>query len=197
MQTTQFMQSPLAVLSLIAAPAILTNAASTLALSTLNRMFRTRDRMHELLKESDTKDLPEAEKTYLLKQVNRVERQAVLLLHALHSIYVALGAFAAATLVTLLAEGLASLWGNSWFRAMAGFGIALGLLGVGGLVLGSVKLFNATRMSIENIRIEATLIRRRQSPRDTGASGEVAVISVAKHSLNSLSRQPVSSETGL
>lgn len=104
MQTTQFMQSPFAVLSLITAPTILTNAASTLALSTINRMFRTRDRMHELLKESDTKDLPETDKAYLLEQVNRVERQAVLLLRALHSIYVALGAFAAARLVTLLAK---------------------------------------------------------------------------------------------
>jgi hypothetical protein len=55
---------------------------------------------------------------------------------------------------------------------MAGFGIALGLLGVGGLVLGSVKLFNATRLSIENIRIEAALIRRRQSPPNAGASEE-------------------------
>lgn len=197
MQTTQFMQSPFAVLSLIAAPAILTNAASTLALSTINRMFRTRDRMHELLKESDTKDLPETEKAHLLEQVNRVERQAVLLLRALHAIYVALGAFAAATLVTLLAEGLAPLWGDSWFRAMAGFGVALGLLGVGGLVLGSVKLFNATRMSIENIRIEATLIRRRQSPANAGRSEEVGPISVAKHRLNSLSRQSAPSETVL
>jgi hypothetical protein len=196
MQTAQFMQSPFAVLSLIAAPAILTNAASTLALSTINRMFRTRDRMHELLKESDTKDLPATEKAYLLEQVNRVERQAVLLLRALHSIYVALGAFAAATLVTLLAEGLAPLWGDSWFRAMAGFGIALGLLGVGGLVLGSVKLFNATRMSIENIRTEATLIRRRQSPPNAGAAEEAGAISVAKHRLSSL-RQPVPSETVL
>jgi hypothetical protein len=197
MQTNQFMQSPFAVLTLIAAPAILTNAASTLALSTINRMFRTRDRMHELLKESDTIGLPATEKAYLLEQVNRVERQAVLLLRALHSIYVALGAFAAATLVTLLAEGLAPLWGDSWFRAMAGFGIALGLLGVGGLVLGSVKLFNATRMSIENIRIEATLIRRRQSSPNAGASKEAGAISVAKHRLNSSSRQPVPSETVL
>lgn len=123
MQTIQSMQSPFAVLSLIAAPAILTNAASTLALSAINRMFRTKDRMHELLKESDTKDLPETERAYLLEQVNRVERQAVLLLRALHSIYVALGAFAAATLVTLLAEGLARLWSDSWFREMAGFGV--------------------------------------------------------------------------
>lgn len=177
MQSLEFTQSPFAVLTLIAAPAILTNATSTLALSTINRMFRTRDRMHELLAKSEAGDLPKAEAAHLLEQVNRVERQAVLLLRALHSIYVALGAFAAATLVTLLGEGLASFWGASWFRVMAGLGIALGLVGVGGLVFGSVKLFTATRMSLDNIRAEAALIRRRQSPRDAGASESEGTLS--------------------
>lgn len=163
MQSLEFTQSPFAVLTLIAAPAILTNATSTLAQSTINRMFRTRDRMHELLAKSEAHDLSEAEAARLLEQVDRVERQAVLLLRALHSIYVALGAFAAATLVTLLGEGLAPFWGASWFRAMAGLGIALGLVGVGGLAFGSVKLFTATRMSLDNTRAEAALIRRRQS----------------------------------
>ena len=158
-------QNPLSVLTLIAAPAILTNATSTLAQSTLNRVFRTRDRMNELFAMSKAENLTEAETALLLEQVNRVERQGILLFRALHSIYVALGAFAAATLVTLLAEGLAGFWGVTWFRAMAGLGIALGLTGVGGLVFGSVKLFKATRMSLDNIRAEADLIRKRQSLR--------------------------------
>jgi hypothetical protein len=170
MQPLEFIQSPFAVLTLIAAPAILTNATSTLAGSTLNRMFRTRDRMNQLLAKSEAGNLTKTEAAFLLEQVNRVERQAVLLLRALHSIYVALGAFAAATLITLLAEGLAPLWGALWFRAMAGFGMALGLVGVGGLVFGSVKLFKATRMSLDNVRAEAELIRQQQSQRNAAAS---------------------------
>ena len=177
MQPQEFTQSPLAVLTLIAAPAILTNATSTLAGSTLNRMFRTRDRMNELFAKSEAGNLPEAEVAFLLEQVNRVERQAVLHLRALHSIYVALGAFAAATLITLLAEGLAPLWGALWLRAMAGLGTALGLVGVGGLVFGSVKLFKATRMSLDNIRTEAELIRQRQAKRSAGASNRAGIIS--------------------
>lgn len=169
MQTTEFMQSPFAVLSLIAAPAILTNAASTLAQSTINRMLRSRDRMSDLLARSGSDDLPDAAKDGLLRQVDRVERQAILLLRALRSIYVALGAFAAATLITLLAEGLAPLWGALWFRSAAGFGIALGLVGVSALVLGSVKLFEATRMSLDNIRAEAALIRQGKPRRRPGA----------------------------
>lgn len=175
MEPLEFTQSPLAVLTLIAAPAILTNATSTLASSTLNRMFRTRDRMNQLFAKSETGHLPEAEAAFLLEQVNRVERQSMILLRALHSIYVALGAFAAATLVTLLAEGLAPLWGALWFRAMAGFGFVLGLVGVGGLVFGSVKLSKATRMSLDNIRAEADLIRQHQAKRISGASNREGI----------------------
>lgn len=92
-------QSPFAVLTVIVAPAILTNASSVLAMSTINRMLRTRDRMHELWKESAGATPPHG--ANFIEQVNRVERQAMLLLRALHWIYVALGAFAAASLVTL------------------------------------------------------------------------------------------------
>jgi len=49
MEGPAFTRSPFAVLTFIAAPAPLTNATSVLALSTINRMLRTRDRMTELL----------------------------------------------------------------------------------------------------------------------------------------------------
>src|SRR6267143_827617 len=106
MEPVSLTQSPFAVLTFIVAPALLTNASSVLALSTINRMLRTRDRMHELFAKSEAGGHSEAEAARLVEQVNRVEKQALLLLRALHSIYVALGAFAAATLVTLLGAGL-------------------------------------------------------------------------------------------
>ena len=102
-------QSPFAALTFIAAPALLTNATSVLALSTINRMLRTRDRMLELFTKSEAGALGEVESARLVEQVNRVEQQATLLLRALHSIYVALAAFACATLVTLLGASLRSL----------------------------------------------------------------------------------------
>src|SRR5205814_100593 len=102
METTSLAQSPFAVLTFIAAPALLTNASSVLALSTINRMLRTRDRMHELFAKSEAGAQSGENAARLIQQVNRVEKQAALLLRALHSIYVALAAFASATLVTLL-----------------------------------------------------------------------------------------------
>src|ERR1043166_8078993 len=100
MEPIPLTQSPFAVVTFIAAPALLTNASSVLAMSTINRMLRTRDRMRDLFAKSEAGGLSEAEAARLIEQVDRVEKQAVLLLRALHSIYVALGAFSGATLTT-------------------------------------------------------------------------------------------------
>ncbi len=162
--------NPFAVLTFIAAPAILTNATSVLAMSTINRMLRTRDRMHELLKESA--DPATSQEPQFVAKANRVEQQAVLLLSALRWIYVALGAFAAASLVTLLGA-LVGEWGHeSLIRAIIGVGLLLGFVGVGGLMGGCVHLFHATQLSLVNIREEVALIRvRRERPKDAGPAG--------------------------
>ena len=80
MDPSSLAQSPFAVLTLIAAPAVLTNATSVLAMSTINRMLRTRDRMHDLYATAQNSDFTESEKNRMLAQVDRVECQAELLL---------------------------------------------------------------------------------------------------------------------
>ena len=137
--------NPFAVLTFIAAPALLTNASCLLALSTINRLLRTRESMRELLKESEREAQPRGEK--FLGHVNRVERQASMLLRALHFIYVALGAFVAATLVTLLGAVVGQLGGERALQAVIGMGLVLGIVGVTGLVGGCVNLFHATQIS--------------------------------------------------
>jgi hypothetical protein len=166
MDSLSLTQSPFAVVTFIAAPALLTNASSVLAMSTINRMLRTRDRMRELFNQSEEgKEQDEEARVAMMEQVDRVENQAVLLLRALRSIYVALGAFAGATLVTLLGAALAPFQGALLFRLLAGLGLAFGFVGVGGLVAGTLNLFRATQISLVNIRNEAKLIRRRQERR--------------------------------
>jgi len=161
MDTTAFSQSPFAVLTFIAAPAVLTNATSVLAMSTINRMLRTRERMQQLYAQSEAGPKTAAEARRLIDQVNRVEQQAALLLGALQSIYVALGAFAAASLVTLLGAVLEH-WQVGWLSPFVGFALVLGFVGVGGLVVGCWKLLRVTRLSLSGIRQEATLIREQQ-----------------------------------
>src|SRR5881296_1939914 len=118
MEPVSLTQNPFGVVTFIAAPALLTNASSVLALSTINRMLRTRDRMSELFAKSETKGASAEERGRMVEQVDRVEAQAILLLSALGRIYMALGAFAAATLVTLLGAGLAHFQDALWFRLL-------------------------------------------------------------------------------
>jgi hypothetical protein len=169
MDSTSLTQSPFAVVTFIAAPALLTNASSVLAMSTINRMLRTRDRMRELYNQSEEgKDLEPGARRAFVEQVDRVEKQAVLLLRGLRAIYVALGAFACATLVTLLGALLAPFNEAVLFRFMAGLGLMMGFVGVGGLVVGASRLFQATKLSLVSIREEAEMIRRRQQRRAEG-----------------------------
>ena len=96
-------QNPFAVLSLIVAPAILTNASSVLIMSTSNRLARGADRARELSKQlEETADLTSMEAQRRLKELSASEKRTVLLLQALRSFYVALGAFAIAAFVSLL-----------------------------------------------------------------------------------------------
>ncbi len=160
MDPSSLFQSPFAPLTLVVAPALLTNASSVLAMSTVNRMVRAHDRMHGFFAKSEAGALSD----FFTAQVDRVEKQAALLLRALHSIYIALAAFACATLVTLLGAELISVAGALSLRAVAGLGIALVFAGVGGLVVACVNLFRATRLSLLNIRDEAATIRARKTP---------------------------------
>jgi hypothetical protein len=154
-------QNPFAVLTFIVAPAILTNAASVLAMSTINRMLRARERMHQLFTESQTGAF--ATETKFLEQVSRVERQGLLLLKALHGIYIAISAFAAASLVTLIGAGAGQLGNQMLMHVIVTLGLLLGFAGVGGLIAGCINLFKATKLSLVNIREEANAIRARQN----------------------------------
>jgi len=158
-------QSPFGAVTFIAAPALLTNASSVLAMSTINRMLATRELMNRLYSKSEERILSATEAVLLIKKVDRVEKQAELLLNALHSIYLALAAFVSATLVTLLGAGCAPFHFALLMQWLIGFGVALGIIGVGGLVTGCGKLFQATQISLANIRDEAAQIRERQTPR--------------------------------
>lgn len=151
--------NPFAVLTFIAAPAILTNATSVLAMSTINRMLRTRDRMHELFRESE--DTTKSTGAHFVERVNRVEQQAVYLLSALRWIYVAMGSFAAASLVTLLGALFGQLEHETLIRFGVGMGLALGFVGVIGIVGGCINLLRATQLSLLNIHEEAAQIRAR------------------------------------
>jgi ferric-dicitrate binding protein FerR (iron transport regulator) len=99
--------NPFAVLTFIAAPAILTNASSVMAMGTSNRFARAIDRVRALSAELGSQTaMPEPLKQLRLKQLRFAGRRVLLLVRALAAFYVSLGAFAAASLTSLVGGGL-------------------------------------------------------------------------------------------
>jgi len=171
---------PFAALTFIAAPALLTNATSVLALSTTNRMLRTREAMTAMLARSEQGRVGPDEADIFLRQVNRTEIQAGLMLKALSAIYTALGSFAGATLMTLVGAALLPMLGLPVEVLIAVVGLLLGATGVLCLILGSLQLFGATKLSLQTIREEAALIRTRSARITATRAGSASPVTAAE-----------------
>src|SRR5256885_3416913 len=96
------MANPFAALTLIVAPAVLTNASSVLIMSTSNRFARAVDRARILAKEIEREAGGEAAGALKIGQLERLQRRALLLLTAMRLVYLSLGSFATATLVSVV-----------------------------------------------------------------------------------------------
>jgi hypothetical protein len=158
-------QNPFALLTLIVAPAVLTNATSVLALSTSNRFLRGGERLRVLAEELEEAVTP-ADRSWRLVHINRIERQAVLLLTALRADYVALGSFVSASLISIVGAGCTAGGIHVIALVMMILALAIGFLGAGALVTACVNLLRATGLSMLNISEEAALIRQREAGRN-------------------------------
>jgi len=154
--------NPFAVLSLIVAPAILTNASSVLIMSTSNRLARGVDRSRELskqLEETQNFDAPEPQRR--LRELAATGDRALLILQALRSFYVALGAFASAAFVSLLGAVLAPAAIEHVVLLLEIAGVTAGLVAVSAIVNGSILLLRETRIAVQVINERAATVRER------------------------------------
>src|SRR5436190_4864575 len=141
--------NPFAMLTFIAAPAILTNASSVMALGTSNRFARAIDRARTLSSLVEgRRDEPDAETSLQLRQLHYAERRLRLLVRALTAFYLSVGAFAAAALVSLLGAGFAAADQRLLRQVSLGVALVAGATGVGGLVCGSGLLVWETRLAL-------------------------------------------------
>ena len=154
--------SPFAALSLIVAPAILTNASSVLAMSTSNRLARAVDRARELARqlEEPPAGTTSTDATRRLDELSAVEHRSLMLVAALRSFYLGLGAFATATLASLLGAVLVRLSGPV-VLALELIAVVAGMLAVGALVHGAQLLVRETRIAIDVLQARAAAIRAR------------------------------------
>lgn len=162
-------QNPFAVLSLIVAPAILTNAASVLSMSTSNRLARAVDRARELARQLESVEAiggpPDDEQARefqrRLTELTATENRALMLLQVLQSFYVALGGFATATLASLLGAVIAPTGAATPMRALEVLAVSAGVIGVGALVRGSAILIRETSIAVRTLSERAASVRAR------------------------------------
>jgi hypothetical protein len=155
--------NPFAVMSLIVAPAILTNACSVLVMSTSNRLARAVDRARELSRqlESDVERLP-AEEVRTLDELASAEHRALLLLRGLQSFYGALSGFAAAALLSLIGAVLAPVKLVAVVPILELVTVVAGFMAVGCLIHGSFVLLRETRLAVQVLQSRAAAIRSRR-----------------------------------
>jgi hypothetical protein len=151
----QSASTPFAALSLIVAPAILTNGCSVLVLSTSNRLARAVDLARELSRDLDAAPtgelLPDSRRW--LDEMSAAHTRSVLLLRALRAIYTALGGFSSATLLALLGVVFESRLpepSRSLFELLA---MISGVIGVGGIVWAAVLLLRETRIAVTALEL--------------------------------------------
>jgi hypothetical protein len=168
--------NPFAILTFIAAPAILTNASSVMSLGTSNRYARAVDRARSLaaLLEKRPDDV-DAETRLRLRQLDVAERRVLLLVRALTSFYLAMGSFAAASLASLFGATFVALGLGVAREAALVVAMVSGIGGVGGLVSGSALLVWETRMTLRILAEEGAFVRQ-QLARRSSPSGPAAGI---------------------
>jgi|SRR5262249_50472409 len=152
-----FNENPFAVMTLIAAPAIMTNAASVLTLGTGNRLGRVVDRSRELARMLHELDPDSHDYEVRIRQLERLQRRSKTVVTALTAFYFAIGSFAVAALISLAGAALASSEFQFGFRAAAGAGLVIGSLAVAALATGCTLLVVETRLAVINLAEEAEL----------------------------------------
>ena len=149
-----------AALSFIVAPAMLTNATALMGLSSSNRLAiatqRTRELAHEL-EASETLSSDQAKRGF--EEMNASAERSELLIRALRAFYFAMGAFALATLLSLLGLAMQTFDPLGLVRPLEILALAAGVFAFGGLVTGAVQLLRETRLAVRQLDIRSRNLR--------------------------------------
>lgn len=156
---TPVSESPFAVLTLIAAPAVFTNASSVLALGTGNRLARVVDRTRQLVRDLHGTETDAETKALWMRHLNRLEQRGALLVRAMSFFYGAIGCFAAASVVSILGASVVSTHYKWPFEAIVAISFVAGVVGFTGLAVGCSFLVRETRLALRSISEEAGLAR--------------------------------------
>lgn len=146
--------NPFAALTLIVAPAILTNACTVLALGTGNRLARTVDRARALTDALEKRDQSPASPlaAAMSRELSLVERRMFVLIRAMRFFYIGVGSFASAALISLIGAVAASELTATAVKILEITAVLIGAIAVGALVSGAFLLARETRLAVAGMQ---------------------------------------------
>ena len=142
---------PFSILTVVVAPAVLTNASSVLALGTNNRLARVADRSHAVTAQLAGARDHEA----TVAELTALQTRAQLLLRALRCFYLGLGLFASAALISIAGSIVVYYGWPSAFQIAAGIGVVCGTSAVIALVCGCVLMIRETQLAVKGLAYDA------------------------------------------
>ena len=153
MEYTSVVADPFSILTVVVAPAVLTNASSVLALGTNNRLARVADRTHALT--AQLANLEPGAREISSSELATLQIRAQLLLRALRYFYLGLGLFASSALISIAGSIVVYSGWPSAFRIAAGIGVACGASAVIALVCGCVMMIRETQLAVKGLAYDA------------------------------------------
>lgn len=148
---------PFSILTVVVAPAVLTNASTVLALGTNNRLARVADRTHAVAAQVAKLEPGNRDYEGLAAQLPRLQTRAQLLLKALRCFYLGLGLFASSALISVTGSIAISYGPRSIFEVAAVIGVLCGAIAVGALVSGCVLMIRETRLAVKGLAYEVKM----------------------------------------
>ena len=146
---------PFSILTVVVAPAVLTNASSVLTLGTNNRLARVADRTHAVIAQTATLDPGSRSYKASQTQLPALQTRAQLLLRALRCFYLGLGLFASSALISIAGSIAVYYRGQSAFEIAAGIGVVCGASAVLALVCGCVQMIRETQLAVRGLASDA------------------------------------------
>src|SRR5271167_2603202 len=146
---------PFSILTIVVAPAVLTNASSVLALGTNNRLARVADRTHAVI--AQLAKLEPGARSYKVSEAElpTLQTRAQLLLRALRCFYLGLGLFASSALISIAGSIVVYYGLPSAFQIAAAIGVACGASAVIALVCGCVLMIRETKLAVKGLAYDA------------------------------------------
>lgn len=151
--------NPFAVLTFIAAPAILTNACSVSAMATSNRLARATDRTRVISSQLENRADKTPEWIALhIRILQFAEQRLAYLVRSLTWFYFSVGAFAASSLISVIGTGLFSIQLHALGFSLLVLALISGIAAVSGLVYGSWLLVLETRITLKSLTEETRFL---------------------------------------